>query len=235
MNRLNGRNRVGMRSLLLFMLFAAGLGARAQQTACPYSDSASSRCVFFSMERFGVMVPAYTLVVLDDGALKYWENLDPRSAAGQRAPWLKLSDATTRTIVAAESSIRSGACMSHTRSMGFGGKATMIAWSTSGYASCSFSSSTDPSISAASAAFQAMAEMLQGGERIDRDHHGDRLGLERDLDELIAKAQAGKAIEPQLIATVLESIANDDAVVDQVRQKASGLLHPAAGAASSAR
>ena len=70
--------------------------------------------------------------------------------------------------------------------------------------------------------------MLQGGERVDRDHHGDRLGLERDLDELIAKADAGKAIEPQLIAPALESIASDDAIVDRVRQKASGLLHPSA-------
>lgn len=128
--------------------------------------------------------------------------------------------------------------MSHVRAMGFGGKATMIAWGATGAATCSFVSSSDAAVSSASTTLQAIAEMLQGGERVDRDHHGDRLGLERDLDELIDRAKAGKAIEPQLIAVQLESIAGDDALVDRVRQKAAGLLHPAAGAApapSSAR
>jgi len=223
--------------VIVYALIVLAVASRssAQQTVCPYSDATSSRCTFFTMERFGVMVPAYTVVVLDDGALKYWENADPRSPAAQRAPWLKVSMATTRTLAAAESSIRSGACMAHTRAMGFGGKATMIAWSAAGYATCSFASSSDPAIASASAAFQAMGEMLQGGERIDRDHHGDRLGLERDLDELIDKAKAGKAIEPQLIAAALDSIANDDALVDRVRQKAEALLHPAADAVPSAR
>ncbi|SEF68826.1 hypothetical protein SAMN05421819_0826 [Bryocella elongata] len=217
------------------MILATTVRCGAQQTACPYSDASSSKCVFFTMERFGLMVPAYTVVVLGDGEMKYWENAEPRSPAAQRAPWLKLTDGTKQTLVAAESSIRSGACMSHTRTMAFGGKTTMIAWSQEGYATCSFGASTDPTISAASTTFQAIAEMLQGGERLDRDHHGDRLALERDLDELIERAKSGKAIEPQLIATALESIANDDAVIDRVRQKANGLLHPAADAAPSAR
>jgi hypothetical protein len=200
---------------LVFVALSMALAARgrAQQTICPYGDASSSNCIFFTMERFGVMVPAYTMVVLRDGALKYWENTDPRFPGVARLPWLKVSDGTTRTLVAAEASIRSGACMSHTRAMGFGGKATMIAWSAEGYVACSFSTSNDASVSDASATFQAIAAMIQGGEKLERDHHGDRLGLESDLDGL----------------------AGDDAIIDRVRQKAAGLLQPAVPAAPRAR
>jgi hypothetical protein len=210
------------------------VAAHAQQAPCPLhgTEADTERCVYFSMERFGVMVPDYTLAVREDGKLKYWENADPRSTAAARAPWLQLSEASTKTIFAAEDSVRSGACMAHVRNLGFGGKATMIAWSSASYASCSFVSTSDATVTAASTTLQAIAEMLQGGERVDRDHHGDRLGLERDLDELIAKAEAGKAIEPQLITPALEAIANDDAIVDRVRRKAAGLLHPSAATPS---
>jgi hypothetical protein len=231
---------------MMWLLLAMGLTAlgaragRAQETVCPLhgtgTESAhTDRCLYFTMERFGVMVPAYTVAVREDGKLKYWENADAGSALAQRNPWLPLSAGTTQLLLAAEANVRSGACMAHVRNLGFGGKATMIAWSSAGRATCSFVSSSDPAVSSAATTFQAIAEMLQGGERLDRDHHGDRLGMERDLDELIEKAKAGKAIEPQLIAVALESIANDDAVVDIVRQKALGLLHPAAASASSAR
>jgi hypothetical protein len=231
-----------MKRMWLAMSLAV-LGTRtghAQETVCPLhatgSDAAhAGRCLYFTMERFGVMVPAYTIVAREDGKLKYWENADTGSALAQRNPWLPLSPETMQLLLSAEASVRSGACTAHVRNLGFGGKATMTAWSSEGRTTCGFMNSSDSAVSAASAAFQAIAEMLQGGERLDRDHHGDRLGMERDLDELIDKAKAGKAIEPQLIAPALESIANDDAVVDRVRQKASALLHPSADAAVSAR
>ena len=216
---------------VLLAMAACAAGARGQGSACPVAGAAadgaeSQKCMYFSKEQFGVAVPAYTIVVRGDGKAMYWETAN---VYGGAKSWLPVSAATVKMVFGAEPSVRAGSCSGHVRAMGMMSKKTLTAWSQAGQASCTFGSSDDATVSAAAAAFMAMAETLQAGVRVDSDHHRDRLGLERDLDEYIEEVKDGKAIEVQMVAPVLRTISLDDLLIDRVRDKAAGLLKAAAG------
>jgi hypothetical protein len=65
---------------------------------------------------------------------------------------------------------------------------------------------------------------MQYGDRLQREHRYDRLGLDAEIDSLTSEAQADRAIELQNIAPVLQSILEDDRVMERVRRKAGRLL-----------
>jgi hypothetical protein len=80
----------------------------------------------------------------------------------------------------------------------------------------------------ATAAFEAIAETMQYGARLQHEHRFDRLSLDAEIDSLVAEAKEGRAIELQNIAPVLQSIVDDDRVIDRVRRKTARLLQDAA-------
>ena len=92
------------------------------------------------------------------------------------------------------------------------------------WSSCTFNFSDDAAVMDAAAAFQAIAETLQYGARLQHEHRFDRLGLDAEMDSLISENKDGRAIELQNIAPVLQSIVDDDRVIDRVRRKAARLL-----------
>jgi hypothetical protein len=202
---------------------------QAQKGPCPVGGAATDaaaaqQCMYFTMERFGVEVGAYTIVVRGDGKALYWESANLYGGAPGQMPWLPVSGATVKVIFAAEPVVRGGTCSSHVTNLPMGGKKKLVAWSQEGAVTCAFSSSQDAAVSAADAAFEAIAETLQAGERLAREHVHERLALPDELDALTAKAQAGKAIEVEMIAPVLQGLIDDDLVVDVVKKKAAGLM-----------
>jgi hypothetical protein len=102
------------------------------------------------------------------------------------------------------------------------------------WASCTFNYSDDKALMDAATAFQAIAETIQTGERLEHTHRFDRLGLDAQLDFLTSEAKDGRAIELQNIAPVLRSIIDDDHVIDRARRKAARLLQDAAPAPATA-
>jgi hypothetical protein len=85
------------------------------------------------------------------------------------------------------------------------------------------------------AAFQAIAETMQIGATLQHLHRFDRLGLDAEMDTLAAEAKEGNAIEMQNIAPTLQSIVDDERVIERVRRKAARLLQPAEPSAASAQ
>ena len=95
------------------------------------------------------------------------------------------------------------------------------------WSSCTFNYSDDAALSDATAAFQAIAETMQCGTRLQHEHRFDRLSLDAEIDSLVAEAKEGRAIELQNIASALQSIVDDDRVMERVRRKAARLLQDA--------
>ena len=77
------------------------------------------------------------------------------------------------------------------------------------------------------ATFQAIAETMQRGERLQHDLRYDRLGLDAEMESLVAAKESGSAIEIGNIAPVLQALVEDDHVIDRVRRRAARLLQDA--------
>jgi hypothetical protein len=84
------------------------------------------------------------------------------------------------------------------------------------------------------ALFQGMSTSIESGRRLERLRRFDRLGLEEELKNLEHFAVEHRATELQIIAPILERLAQDPAVLNIARQRARHVLQvagvpPAAG------
>jgi hypothetical protein len=93
-----------------------------------------------------------------------------------------------------------------------------------GSGACEFNYSKDKEIQALSDSLIAVETTLLYGVRLDKMLLHDRLGLDREMDGLVAAVQDGNAIELGTIRDTLTRIADDDQVLDRDRRKARKLL-----------
>jgi hypothetical protein len=100
--------------------------------------------------------------------------------------------------------------------------------------SCTFNYSDDEKLNDAASAFIALAETIRLGMKLQHDHRFDKLSLDADMDALLSEAGEGRALEPGNIGPVLQSLVDDDHVIDRVRRKAARLLQDAGAASPSA-
>ena len=165
----------------------------------------------------------YTISVDENGEGGYSEGMD-----GVVQP-LRASGATVKTTFAARQTIESGQCETHLKGIAQTGKKTLRSFNNDQVSECVFNYSDDAKVRDADAAFMAMAETLQMGEQLAHERRFDRLGLDATLDSLIGEVKAGRAIEVQNIAPVLQSIVGDEGLMQRVRSKAAHLLESASG------
>jgi hypothetical protein len=155
---------------------------------------------------------------------------------------ITVSQATMERLHGGYKTVVSGICETRTKHIAQTGT-KHIAYTMAGsdaWSSCTFNYSDDKSLMDAAAAFQAIAETMQMGDKLEHIHRFDRLGLDAQLDFLTSEAKEGRAIEFQNIAPVLNSIVNDERVIERARRKAARLLQdasppPAAPAETSPR
>lgn len=76
--------------------------------------------------------------------------------------------------------------------------------------------------------FQAIANTLNSGRKLEYLHRHDRLGLNAELKEMEANAKDNYLLEVQAIAPILHQIVDDGNVMDLARQRARRLLQLAA-------
>ena len=65
---------------------------------------------------------------------------------------------------------------------------------------------------------------MQRGERLQHELRYDRLGLDAEMEALVAAQKDGSAIEIGNIASILQALVTDDHVIDRVRRRAARLL-----------
>jgi hypothetical protein len=163
-------------------------------------------------------IPEYTVDVNEDGTGSY--STGPASAG---VP-LKISAATVTKIFAGKTSIGGGKCETHLKNIAKTGKKTLTYHDNDEIAECVFNYSDDEKLNDMATTFLSIVFTIQEGDRLKHDHRYDHLGLDADLDSLLASAKSGDAIELQNIASVLQSIVDDDEIMSPSRRKAKSLL-----------
>jgi len=93
-----------------------------------------------------------------------------------------------------------------------------------GSGSCEYNYSKDKDIQSLGDSLMAVEATLLSGARLEKLLLHDRLGLDRELDDLVAAAHDGNAIELGTIKNTLTRIASDEQVLERARRKARLLL-----------
>jgi len=84
--------------------------------------------------------------------------------------------------------------------------------------------SENPDISELTALFQGISTTIESGRRLTRLRRFDRLGLDEELKNLESAAAGRRATELQIIAPILEQVAEDPDVMNIARQRARRIL-----------
>jgi hypothetical protein len=157
---------------------------------------------------------------------------DPPDGPAARPVLFKLTSRTLQRLLSAHDDVvlrsQQGTCGTRLKNIASTGKKTVTFYDGDKSVACVFDHSDDPGINGVADGFQAIAETLQYGERLENTHRFDRLGLDALMDSLVEENRQGRAIEMQVIATTLQSILDDDHVIERARRKAARLLQDAA-------
>jgi len=198
--------------MLLAIALAATLPAAGAQVG-------EANGISFQLEpRADSQMPAY-IVSLDDQGTGRYIQFAPNSGPAERPGRLITVGATTLlTLHNARSAVAPDRCQSRRKGIASIGRMTLTVYANGQTAQCVFAYTDD----------EAIAETMQTGESLDHLHRFDRLGLDAAIDSLVLENKEGRAIELQNIAPVLQSIVDDDRVIDRVRRKTARLLQDAA-------
>ena len=88
----------------------------------------------------------------------------------------------------------------------------------------SYNYSIDPKVQELTAIFANTAETIQAGAKIARDYRYDKLGLDADMHTLEENSRANNLAEVEVIAPVLQQVADDERVVIMARRRAQAVL-----------
>jgi hypothetical protein len=215
-----------MRILVVFVMLLSMPAVRAQDAEAPVDGMS------FAFEpRPEAQRPPYVFSVSAKGFGRYVERaMTPDEPAA--APVVMQVSAPTLAVIeeareAVEHAGSHGTCETKHKGIAKTGQKSLTFYKAGQSVTCTFEYSDDERVNRSAAAFQAMVETLQFGERLDHAHRFDRLGLDAEMDALVAENRAGRAIELQNIRRTLQSLVDDERVMERVRAKAGALLQAA--------
>lgn len=220
------------------LLLACTLAAHAQQETAqspPAKPGMSAIPTYsFSFERTGLPVPAYIIVVAEDGSGRYAgeeiayqaQPTDPAPAPQPFGREFTISAATATKIatLARELHNFNVTCASKAKNIADTGKKRLSYMGPDGQGSCDYNYSENKNVQALTEIFQGLAETMDQGRHLEFLHRYDRLGLDDATSQLALELTAGRALEVGTIAPVLRSIAADSEVMQRVRNRAKTLL-----------
>ena len=212
-----------------------GLAAGSNSPAATSAASAAGQpvAVTFDFERQGLPVPHWAIDIQQDGSGHYDDLSHPNDPTAQTQRAIRVEAATRHRLDAGFDRVAAGKCEANIKNLANTGT-KRIAYRRSGdvWVSCTFIYTEDKGLEDATTAFQAIAQTLQEGDQLEHSHRFDRLGLDAEIDELAKEVKEGEAIEVENIAPVLQSIAQDERVMERVRRKAARLLQDASPVAA---
>lgn len=229
---------------MILRLLSLALAAFALQQTSPPADAGnlpmpkdyvpgSAGVASFSFDWPEAEVPHWFIEVGDETGDTLHGRYDKLEAGAKPSADTKrpitVSQATMDRLRAAYKTVASGNCETKAKHIAQTG-VKHIAYTMAGsdaWSSCTFNYSDDKALMDAAAAFQAIAETMQMGEKLEHTHRFDRLGLDAQIAYFSEDVAAGRAIELQNIAPVLNSIVNDERVIERARRKAARLLQDA--------
>lgn len=229
-----------MRFLVVVLSLAAVAAGQTIESATEHATAAgalgAASEVSFQFERAGLSVPKYTIVVHEDGTGTYTAQIAPVSTGGvamgvSAAPQavnqpIKISIPTTQMIFRTARSLDrfDVACESKAKNIADTGKKILSYKGADGQGSCLYNYSENKSIAQLTDTFQAIAQTMDEGRKLQFLHRFDRLGLYSEMDVLSHEVEEKRVLELGNIAPALRSIVADEAIMQKVRERAAHLL-----------
>lgn len=215
-----------MKALLLaaagFLAISGSLSARADQDALMQVDFTNDQ-----------LNPSHwTLTLHSDGKGHFASQMNktPESAApAVDAPSIdrdvQLSAGFTEHVfeIARHHHMFNEGCESHLK-VAFEGWKKFSYTGSEGTGACTFNYSKDKEIEELGDTFEAVAETIIEGARLEKLLQHDRLGLDKEMEYLVDAAGSGRAQQICTIRQILVRLADDDEVLERVRKRARLLL-----------
>jgi hypothetical protein len=234
---MNATVRAALGTLLLT---CSGLASASQAIDAPKTDSKSTAAeVTFQFDRPGLEVPHFKLRIQEDGAGTYQADQAEMAATqtsnrGQAAQHIdrpiKLTPGTVAKIFKGARSLNhfDTECASKAKNIADTGKKTLTYSGPDGAGTCTYNYSENKNVDTLTNTFLAIAYTMDEGRKLEFLHRYDRLGLDAEMANLSQEAQEGRALELGTISPTLASIADDTALIQRVRLKASKMLEQSA-------
>lgn len=205
-------------------------GAAHAQTPVSFNTSPSIRLTVQNPQQ--LQPASYSLQISADGSGTYRASLGADSASGESASPqivqipIHIGEPLLSRLFGTVGSHRffTSSCSAAGGRIAFTGTKTLAYTGPQGAESCTFNYSHEKQVNEVASQLMAVAYTLQEGLRLTRDHRYDRLGLYDELGSLQDAAQSHMALELENIAPELQSIAQDDAVMEIARRRAQALL-----------
>jgi hypothetical protein len=221
------------RSWILLMRFAAAflalLVAGTATAQSPVSPATKAQ-VRFRVADSQLEPAMYSLVIYENGAGRYTATYTASTNGDSAAPPVDRAIHVRNPVLsqlfatARRHHFFAMECQAPHSHVAFTGNKTLAYAGPDGEGSCTFNYSREEAINQIAASLMSVAYTLQIGATLARDHRYDRLSLDAELGALQEAAKGRQATELENIAPELESIANDDAVMDRARARARALL-----------
>jgi hypothetical protein len=215
-------------AILCLSLILAPTALQSQQPATPATFT-------FQFDRPGLQVPRYSFEVHEDGTAIY--HAEEVISTQPNAPVetkpidrrLTITHTTVDTIFKTARALDhfNITCESTAKNVAKTGNKTLIYKAADGTGQCTYNYSENKDVQLLSNLFQSLAYTLDEGRRLDFLHRFDRLGLDAETSNLVKAVADHRAIEIGTISASLQSIADDIAIMQRVRQRVATLLEQA--------
>ncbi|HVG27152.1 MAG TPA: hypothetical protein VM865_06070 [Acidobacteriaceae bacterium] len=209
-----------LRLLIAAAVLALALPAAAAPSLPSDAPTHQASAIEFSVKPRNTAERPWTVRLDGTGTGTYSE----AGAAADPPHSLSISPSTLQRLRRGEHAAKAGRCETHQKNIAQTGVKTIRYQMPERTLDCTFNFSEDSALMDAVAAFQAIAATMQAGQRLQHDQRFDRLALDAEIDHLVSAARDGSAIEIPNIAPVLQSLIDDEHVIDRVRRKAARLL-----------
>ena len=207
------------------------------------SAQAHGATLTFRFDRPGLEVPSYVFTIHEDGSGSYeapapsgTPNVVEPPSPLQPAPMSLAASKQTRVLTftpgsaaklfeeARSAELGQRSCASKAKNIADTGAKLLTYVGKEGTGSCSFNYTENKNVIALTQSFQAMANTLEFGQRLEHLHRFDRLGLDQEIERLVDAVKDGRAVEVNLIAPTLQSLSEDPQLLERVKTRAARLL-----------
>jgi hypothetical protein len=219
----------------LWIVPVAGV-LRAQQEVAANGPAKDTRAsVTFQLDRPGIHIPRYSFEVHEDGTVLY--HAEEVVAAAPNEPVetrpidrrLQITHTTVDTIFKTARALDhfNLTCESTAKNIAKTGNKTLSYKGGDGTGQCTYNFSENKGVESLTELFQSLAYTQDEGRKLDFLHRFDRLGLDEETIALADAVANHSAIEIGTISASLQSLVDDTAVMQRVRQRAMTLLEQA--------
>ena len=221
--------------LLVSCLLVISALAAAQSSALPPDSAPTLSSVTFT-QAFPRATPSYFSLRIDSAGHAAYDSRREEGAPGQpelgepyRVEFV-ISEATARRIFALAKSLNffQGDWDFKKHRIADTGRKTLIYSGAGGSHQTTYNWSENRAVQELTDIFEGISNTQEAAYELDRLRRYDRLGLNQQLQRMEEMAKSGWLRELQVIAPLLEKIANDIEIMNIARQRAQHLLQLAA-------